>query len=334
MEIWKTIIGLVCGASVIQIIFLGGLLGWRNWTKSKTSPWIALMLLGLGLRIGKSVFYYLLPKLALFGVVLGGVGLLLIGPAYWMYVKNSKGQYPGYLDYLHFLPALVVLILGSFFRMAVLIPAYHIGAFMLGVYLVAGIFWVYKKDIKKPQKGFKLITLSLGMIWLTFIFQYFSPTIEWYALGGAVSCVVLYVINFYIIRDQHLFQTVVKSFRPIPSEITDPLTGELETLFESKKVYRKKGLTIAMVAAEIDRPAYLVSKTINQHFGLKFNEYVNSYRVEEVKKHLQDLDTNQTVETIAGEVGFSSTSSLYQAFKKDTQLTLQQYRNHYAAQNA
>ena len=333
MEIWKILIGLACGAAVFQSLFLGGFLALRGLKKSKPSFWISVMLVGLAFRIGKSVFYYLLPKVALFGVVLGGVGLWLIGPAYWLFVKISKGKSINRLDLLHFLPALVVLALGGFFRMQVLIPAYHIGAFVLGGYLLAGIFEWNKKG-NKWTKGGALISYSLGLIWLSFVFQYFSPSIEWYAISGAISCVVLYVINFYIIRDQHLFQLPKKGPLFISKRIPDSLKSDLEALFEKEKIYRQKGLTIAMVAGALNRPAYLISKTINQHYGQRFNEFVNCYRVKEVKERLQDLQANQKVEAIASEVGFSSTSSLYHAFKKETQLTLQQYRVQFAAERA
>lgn len=333
METWKIIIGLACGAAVFQSIFLGSLLGIRGMKKSKPSFWISLMLIGLGLRIGKSVFYYLLPKVALFGVVLGGVGLWLIGPAYWMYVKTRRGQSVSRMDLLHFLPAVVVLALGGFFRMQVLIPAYHIGAFVLGAYLAAGIY-VWNQKGNKWTKGGALISYSIGLICLSFVFQYFSPTIEWYAISGAISCGVLYVINFYIIRDQHLFQLPKKGSFSLSPKVSDSLIAELERLFEKEKIYRQKGLTIAMVAGALDRPVYLISKAVNRHYGLRFNEFVNSYRVKEVKERLQDLQANQKVEAIATEVGFSSTSSLYQAFKKETQQTLQQYRNQFSAGRA
>lgn len=332
MEIWKTLIGLACGAAVFQSIFLGGFLGMRGLNRTQPSFWISLMLVGLGLRIGKSVFYYLLPKIALFGVVLGGVGLWLIGPAFWMYVKSSRGQMITKADLLHFVPALVVLFLGGVFRMEVLIPAYHIGAFWLGVYLVGAAFYWYKKEGSLP-KGMVLISGSLIFIWLSFVFQYFSPTIEWYAISGAVSCLVLYVINFYIMRDQHIFKLPSKPFT-VSEKISDSLIPDLERLFGEGKIYREKGLTVARVADALDRPAYLISKTINGHYGLRFNEFVNTYRVKEVKERLQDLERNHKVEAIAEDVGFSSTSSLYHAFKKETQLTLQQYRSKFSAQQA
>lgn len=81
-----------------------------------------------------------------------------------------------------------------------------------------------------------------------------------------------------------------------------------------------------VIAQTIGFPLYQVSQTINQHFGLKFNEFVNKYRVAEVKNRLQDIEANDQIEVIAKEVGFTSTSSLYTAFKKEVQLTPQAFK--------
>jgi len=324
MEYWKIVIALCCGAAVAQSLFLGGYLIVKDRARSQTLMWLSIVLIALAARIGKSIFYYLFPNIYLIGVVLGAAGLWMIGPSFLFYLRASKIKRA---EYFHFFPVLVVLLTGPVFGMQFLVPAYHIGAAALGLYLLSGLVVIYKNDWNGKKKGIVLVGISLCVIWLTFVFQYFSPTIEWYALSGAVACLVLYVINFYIIGDQDLFKIPkLSSTVVLSNEVAQSLSRELEKLFGHRKIYRRKGLTVGMVANELDRPKYLVSKVINQQYGLKFNEFVNKYRVEEVKEKLRDLESNPKVEAIAVDVGFSSTSSLYHAFKKETQLTLRQYR--------
>ncbi len=334
MDIWIICVALFCGAAVAQSLFIGSFLLLKDRAKTMAIIWLSVMLFALSMRIGKSFYYYILPSISNMGVVLGGVGLWMIGPAFWFYFKTSQYKKINPLEYLHFLPALLIAILGPVYRMTLLIPSYHVGAFILGIYLLSALFIFYKNEWPGKKRGVGLIIYSLMAIWLTFIFQYFSPSIEWYAISGGIACLVMYVINFHIMKDQDLFAHTPLTRTSVPEEVSMAIRQDLELLFGEQKIYRKKGLTIAMVANEMERPAYLISKTINQHFGVKFNAYVNQYRVQEVKEKLRDLKSNHKVEAIASEVGFSSTSSLYHAFKKETQLTLQQYRVKFATQNA
>ena len=116
-----------------------------------------------------------------------------------------------------------------------------------------------------------------------------------------------------------------------PSKELDTIYQKITVLFEEDKVYRKKGLTLADLSQELQHPVYLVSLAIKEHQDVQFNAFVNAYRVNEVKAKLQDLKANDKIEVIAKEVGFSSTSSLYKAFKEHTKLTPQAYRKEYVA---
>lgn len=319
-------IALCCGIAVAQSVFLGFYLLFKDRHPGVPNFFLSILLLGLALRIGKSLVYYLARPMAIYGVAMGAAGMWAIGPALWLYVKSGKEKGISRLDYLHFLPSLIFAGLGWAMDMPMLVTAYHGGTYALAVYLLFS-WWLSRSDQWQghPQR-FSVFFGAVLIVWGTFVFQSQSGSIQLYALGGLVASIVLYIINFRIMTDQSLLKWPINTGKSIREPTADAITEALDQLFQVEKIYRRKGLTLAQVALELNKPAYLISRTINQHHGLKFNDFVNQYRIREVKVHLQHPELPYTIEALAEEVGFSSTSSFYTAFKKVVNLTPQQFR--------
>ncbi|GGC89422.1 AraC family transcriptional regulator [Enterococcus wangshanyuanii] len=73
-------------------------------------------------------------------------------------------------------------------------------------------------------------------------------------------------------------------------------------------------------------PAYF-SRFFKKYMGIPFSEYVNTVRLE--KAYYQLRDTDMTVMAIAMANGFFSVKSFYNVFKKNYNLSPQQYRKKY-----
>jgi len=71
-----------------------------------------------------------------------------------------------------------------------------------------------------------------------------------------------------------------------------------------------------------------VSQVINEHYGQNFNNYLNSYRIKEACKRMNDVNNygNYTIEAISESVGFKSRSTFVTSFKRITGLTPSQYQ--------
>jgi len=130
-----------------------------------------------------------------------------------------------------------------------------------------------------------------------------------------------------MVKDSDFFTSLTRKHKEIDGAIATQILADLNDVLLKKRIYRNKGLTIAEVAAQIKHPSYLISQSINQQHGIRFNEFVNKFRVQEAMEKLKQ--GNDKVESIAKDVGFSSTASLYSAFKKETNLTPQGYRNQF-----
>lgn len=106
----------------------------------------------------------------------------------------------------------------------------------------------------------------------------------------------------------------------------------LEKLLTEDRLFLDNELTLAMLAERIDLQPYLVSELINRYAGEPFFDFINRYRIEEVKRRLNDPSHSSfSILGIAFDCGFNSKSSFNTAFKKFTGLTPSEFRQKKAA---
>jgi AraC-like DNA-binding protein len=111
-------------------------------------------------------------------------------------------------------------------------------------------------------------------------------------------------------------------------EIT--LTEEQLTLYSRKlerkmlvqECFREKGMTAAKLAGKLNISPRYLSALLKQHYQLRFNDFINAYRIDFIKDKLDRGEwKNVTFDALAEDAGFTSRSTFYAAFKKKTGLT-------------
>jgi AraC-like DNA-binding protein len=103
--------------------------------------------------------------------------------------------------------------------------------------------------------------------------------------------------------------------------------GRLLKHMETKKPYLDVDLTIQDVAESLSIPRHYLTQVINEKLNKNFYQFINEYRVEEVKILLADKDYQKyTMTAIAFEAGFNSKSSFNSAFKEITGMTPSEYK--------
>lgn len=105
------------------------------------------------------------------------------------------------------------------------------------------------------------------------------------------------------------------------SESEIPAIWKLKVLeaIEGQYMYRDPELTLTDLANALGTNASLLSKIINRSFGKNFNDFINHYRVTEVKNKLANpANANLTIMSIAYDAGFNSKATFNRAFKKHT----------------
>jgi AraC-like DNA-binding protein len=100
----------------------------------------------------------------------------------------------------------------------------------------------------------------------------------------------------------------------------------IEQYFKINKPFLKKGLNISQVAVEINISSKLISFIINQHFEMRFNDFINKYRIEYIKEKINEkfLDS-YTLNSLSADAGFSNSTTFITAFKKIENCTPSEY---------
>ncbi len=103
---------------------------------------------------------------------------------------------------------------------------------------------------------------------------------------------------------------------------------KLLTHLEVNKPYLNPELTLTDLAKQIDMSRNQLSQVINLGIGDNFYNFINKFRVEEVKKLIKEDPSRQyKIMSLANDAGFNSKSSFNNIFKKMTGLTPSEYRD-------
>lgn len=165
---------------------------------------------------------------------------------------------------------------------------------------------------------------------------------------------IIYIISFMAIRSPEiyklmenrndaLYMTLSKPKNKITNnlneefQVSDILIKEMdlemqlnETLIkfmESSKPYLDPDLSLQSLAKSLDVSRHQLSSAINTIQKVNFYEFVNSYRVNEVVKLLENVENrNKKNYDLAFDAGFNSRASFYRIFKQVMGQTPSDYR--------
>lgn len=114
----------------------------------------------------------------------------------------------------------------------------------------------------------------------------------------------------------------------LTNEMADEYFKKLIKFMEIEKIYLETNLTLPVLAGRLAMSSHHLSQIINEKRNQNFFEFVNSFRIEEARKHLSDPNKmNLNISAIAFESGFNTLSSFNSVFKKFTRQTPSQFRN-------
>jgi AraC-like DNA-binding protein len=96
----------------------------------------------------------------------------------------------------------------------------------------------------------------------------------------------------------------------------------LELHLENNKPYLQQGYNIAKLSLETGIPQHHLSALLNKVYGVRFNDFINNYRIKHITDHFAQSGWHQmTLEGIASEAGFNSRTTFFNAIKKSTGLS-------------
>jgi AraC-like DNA-binding protein len=204
-------------------------------------------------------------------------------------------------------------------------------------------------DIKKSFSSLEEINLSWlrRITFISMIVWVFGIIIELVQISDPVTSLqglvpisiafLIYTMGYLGLRQPEIFSGASGEQVADPSKYERSGLSEssarrihqkLLALMNEQHIYRDSDLKLNQLAHELSTSSNYLSQVINQIEEQNFYDFINEYRINDVKKKMRDGKyANQTILSLAYEAGFNSKSAFNTAFKKHTDMTPSQYKN-------
>lgn len=191
------------------------------------------------------------------------------------------------------------------------------------------------------------LVLIFGIVWSALIavviihhgFYLFSSTFCTNGLFLLLSVFII-LIGYFGLKQRTIFvqplpsqaleateQTVKYAGSSLKPEEAEAYAEKIRIFMQSGKPFLDPNLTLAQLSDALEIPSHYLSQVINEVFGLNFFNFVNGYRIEEVKLRILNPKYDSfSVLGIALECGFNSKTAFNRIFKNMTGLTPTEYK--------
>jgi AraC-like DNA-binding protein len=142
--------------------------------------------------------------------------------------------------------------------------------------------------------------------------------------------------NKFLTPRNNLLQKIPSDTENSKLSSADGLIDKLEQGMKVEKWFLISGLNLEDCARKLECKKHILSKVINSHYKMRFNDFVNFHRVEFIKDEIRNGALKKfSLEGLAGEAGFNSRITFYNVFIKFEGLSPQEYirKNQQSADN-
>ena len=186
-------------------------------------------------------------------------------------------------------------------------------------------------------REFLLVFSIFQCIWLIQLVPYVIPAysgkfialVNWYPLYIPLT-IIAYWLSFRgyqaSIRQFRTEKRTYQGFSAMAPETIQHAALLLKRSMEQDRVYLNAELNLHTLSQHTGLPQKTISAVVNQYYGKSFSEFVNEYRIQEIKiKMLAPENRNLTIAGIAFICGFNSQPTFHRSFKSITGHTPSEY---------
>lgn len=337
---------LISGAGLLHGVFFAVYLCFFAKKRSLPNLLLALILIFMAFRIGKSVMLYFGEDLEPLFIFAGLSFLLVIGPLLRWYVlatTNSNFKLPKI--YFFELAPFVVLFITSFFvskdwfdntnsqAIAIFASVIIFIYLHLAVYIFKSgrIVWKLMQLHNKQQRTksqlalvewLQILIAGFVVIWVSYVLNIIEDTIP-YIVGPIVYSVVIYYLSYKAFK----LKSINNDGDAFDTSENAALFRQIGLLVVDQKLYLEPNISLAGLSKRIEKSTQKTSEVINQYAKRNFNDFINYYRIQDAKALLSTTESQKyTISSIAFDMGFNSLSSFNSAFKKFEGTTPSSYK--------
>lgn len=150
------------------------------------------------------------------------------------------------------------------------------------------------------------------------------------AAGGLVSLIILSIAAAAASRSHATVETGEVAAPSDTGGDRETLSA-VETLMAAKHIYRDVDLNLDRLARKLGIPARQISTAINRTTGKNVSQYVNEHRIAEACTLL--AETDKPVTEIMFDVGFQTKSNFNREFRRVTEMSPLEWREHKATKS-
>jgi len=277
---------------------------------------------------------------------------LATGPLYYLFTKNLiYGNIKTSKDIIHLTPAIVALAFTAWWPILMNIAFVLLtGYFFLTFRLLHHYHHVLAELISDNDK-YALYWLTRTLI-VIFTFEFvdfirmniqqelpYKLLMTWYFWGIVISLLCTSYLIVKAIRHPRVFGGLASLEKTIDESKALTHTENTEQAYsifigidkhvQTTCMYQQPKLSLSNLADELGLTEKDISWAINQGGGKSFSDYVNTLRIEEIKRTIQTSPQKINLLDVALKAGFNSKSTFNVVFKRITGMTPSQYSNSY-----
>lgn len=163
-----------------------------------------------------------------------------------------------------------------------------------------------------------------GCFCLVVIKLFFSPWIIYPIVEPEPPAILDEAQKVATITDEHAIEETTRT-ELLSADRVATLAADMQRVMNEEQLFKSVN-RISDLANRLETSPRYISYVLSNHYRLRFNDFLNMFRIDFViQEIIAGKGEHFTLESIAFEAGFTSRSTFYTAFKKQTGLSPNQY---------